>query len=397
MWRQLLRSPLVRFSFISLFVMAIVAAVLSVVLIIGLRQSAKEYSSFAPLANLLGQQQRLTILVVASSFLVLYLSLVSVVRRGWIIMDSQKRRLEQKDQEVKAVAELSAKTLTEKAALEEGVQRQKERLARLSVAMTLAQGSPGPIELGRQMLGLVQQEIGAEYASLTLVNPDGSAGEHLDRFNGMQPFDASSDRARLTEAVLKNGKTQYLTEAPNAWRVGPAPMAAGMRSCIGLPLRSEGQTIGVLCFHSARPHAFDDDRLFLESFAGICAMPLQRERLLSRIEQAKEELETTFDAVPNAVVLIDENRQVLRANLAFSQLVNKPVQSVPGSSLCKLVHGKDEFLHRCPFEESMANTGQARTFREPYLGNISLSVRMYPVTSSPGEPRRYVAFLTVRN
>lgn len=396
MWRKLQRNPLVRFSFISFLVMAIFAAVLSAVLIIALRQSAEAYSSFAPLADLLDGQRRLTVLVVASSFLVLYLSLVSVVRRGWVIMDLQKRRLEQKDEEVKAAAELSAKALNEKASLEESVGRQKERLARLSVAMTLAQGSPGPIELGRQMLGLVQQEIGAEYASLTLVNPDGSAGEHLDRFNGIQPFDASSDRARLTEAVLKNGKTQYLTEAPNAWRVGPAPMVADMRSCIGLPLRSEGQTIGVLCFHSTRPRAFDDDRLFLESFAGICAMPLQRERLLSRIEQAKEELETTFDAVPNAVVLIDESKQVLRANLAFSQLVNKPVQSIPGASLCRLVHGKDEYLHRCPFEDSMASTGQARVFREPYLGDISLSVRMYPVASSPGAARRYVAFLTVK-
>ncbi len=360
--------------------------------------SLEIYQYYAPFARFIQDQQRLTTLVVTSGFILLYLSLVFVVTRGWLTINLQRRRLEQKDREVKAVVDLSVQVLNEKASLQEGIAHQKERLARLSVAMTLAQGSPGPIELGRELLGLVQQEVGAEYACLTLVNSDGTPGEHLDRFNGIQPFDVSYHRHDpLTETVLKNGQTQYLPDALAGGQAGPALVAIGMRSCIGIPLKAEGRAIGVLCFYSIRPNAFDEDRLFLESFAGICAIPLQRARLLFAIEQAKEELETTFDSVPNAVVLIDESKQVLRANSSFSHLVNKSLQAITGASLCSLVHGNDEFLHRCPLDDSMASTGQTKTFREPYLGSISLSVRMYPVASSSGAPRRYVAFFTARN
>lgn len=359
--------------------------------------SLEIYQYYAPFAKFIYRQQQVTILVVAAGFAFLYLSLVYVVARGWLTIKLQTRRLEQKDQEVKAVAELGVQALNEKARLEESVGRQKERLARLSVAMTLAQGSPGPIELGRELLGLVQQEVGAQYARLTLIGDGGTQDQHLDRFNGIQQFQVSGAFDPLTETILKSGKTQYMPDLLASGNVNPTLVATGMRSSIGLPLTAEGRAIGVLCFHSTRPDAFNEDRLFLESFAGICAIPLQRARLLSGIEQAKEELEATFDAVPSAVVLIDENKHILRANRAFSQLVNKQLQTIPGTSLCKLVHGHDEFLHRCPFDDSMASTGQTKTFREPFIGNISVSVQMHPVASSPGATRRYIAFLSAKS
>jgi len=326
----------------------------------------------------------------------MYGVLTIIARSIWSQAKRQRLLLEQKEAEVKKATEENLKILNEQTRLQEGVEHQKERLAHLGLAMTMAQGTPGAIEMGKQLLGLIQKEVGAEYASLTLVNPDGTLGERLDLFQGMAAFPVTSRAGGITEAVLTTGKTQYITNSWEDTRSNPALVAAGIRSYLGLSMRSEGQLIGIMFFHSTKPDAFREDKLFLESFANICAIPLQRARLLLQVEQAKEELEATFDAIPTYVVLIDDNKQVLRANEAFARLVGQPVFRVVGISICTLIHGKDERLHRCPIENSISGAeGEVVAFREPHLANAQLHVRTYHVASSPDKPRRYVQFYSV--
>lgn len=326
----------------------------------------------------------------------LYSAMTSAAYYTWKQVQRKEMLLGQRDLEASAAAELNVRVLNERAQLVQGVERQKERLAYLSLAMTLAEGSPGVMEMGRQLLGLIQQEVGAQFASLTLVAPDGTLGQRLDRFDGMEPFSVSSHSGGLAEAVLQTGKTQYIPDTAIDERANPELIAAGIRSYIAIAMKSDGRAIGILFFHSTHPHAFEEDKLFLESFARICAVPLQRAMLLSQIERAKEELETTFDALPEGVVMIDDNRGVLRANKSFARMVGKPMGSVVGANICRLMHGRDDLLHRCPLEDSIAEAnGVAKVFREPYLGNISLRVQTYVVPSSGDGPRRYVQFFSL--
>lgn len=354
------------------------------------------YEYYALYKELIQQQQKIVFGANLLGLLVLYGVLTVIARSVWAQTKRQRLLLEQKEAEVKKATEENLKILNEQTRLQEGVEHQKERLAHLGLAMTIAQGTPGAIEMGKQLLGLIQKEVGAEYASLTLINPDGTLGERLDLFHGMAAFPVTSRAGGITEAVLTTGKTQYITNSWEDTRSNPALVAAGIRSYLGISMRLEGQLIGIMFFHSTKPDAFREDKLFLESFANICAIPLQRARLLLQVEQAKEELEATFDAVPTYVVLIDDNKQVLRANAAFARLVGQPVFRVVGISICTLIHGKDERLHRCPIEKSISDTeGEVVAFREPHLANAQLQVRTYHVASSPDKPRRYVQFYSV--
>jgi len=353
------------------------------------------YESWAPFEQIIHQEQ--VVLFRAKLFGLIGLCIVLIGIAYYIWEQAKRKRLmvETKDREVKCATELNVKVLNEQARLLEGVEKQKERLSHLSLAMTLAQKTPGVLEMGRELLGLIQKEVGAHYSSLELIDSDGTMGQRMDISNGKLPAEGATHPGSSANSGLKLGKTLYVPDTEEDSCSSPALVASGIRSYIGLTMKLEGQLIGNIFFYSTKPDAFREDRLFLESFANICAIPLQRARLLSQVELAKEELEATFDAIPSGVALINEDKEVIRANEAFAQLVGKPIDRTIGASVCKLIHGRDERLHRCPLEASISNEkGESVAFYEPHLANVLVRVKTYTVRSSPEKPRRYVQFFT---
>ncbi|MBI4288162.1 MAG: GAF domain-containing protein [Chloroflexi bacterium] len=354
------------------------------------------YEQYGPFEELIQSQQRVVFGANMIGLVILYSTLLVIAFNTFRRMRRQELILAQREQEAKSAAQLNVTMLNERAKIIEDGERQKGRLADLTLALALAEGSPGPIEMGRELLSLVQKEVGAEFATLTLVEPDGRLGQRVDKFQNMAPFHVLAHPGGLCEAIIKTGRSQYITDTLGNPRANPALVAAGIRSYIGLAIRAEDKLEGILFFHSTRPDAFAEDKSFLESFASICAMPLQRSRLLSYIENAKQELEAVFDAIPSGVVLMDEDRHVLRANRAFARLVSLPVEKVIGPTVCKLLHGKDERLHRCPLDRAfVGSTNEVIAFKEPHLGNIMLSVRTYTTEDSSKQPHRFVMFFSV--
>ncbi|MBI4287607.1 MAG: GAF domain-containing protein [Chloroflexi bacterium] len=357
---------------------------------------AEIYLFYAPYGAAIDRQQRIIFGASLTGLLALYAAALGIAihRRQ---LQQQRLAVAQKEQEVKSSLELNLKVLSQRDRLAEDTERHRRRLADLSLALTLADGSPGPLELGRELLGVVQQEVEADYASLALVGPDGALGKQLEAFlQRTKSFPTSSLSDGLADAIIRTGRTQYVADASKVAEFDRSLVAAGVRSYLGIAIRAEDEVVGILSFLSTKPDAFSEDRHFLQSFASICAVPLQRAKLLSLMENAKQELESTFDAVPDAVALIDEDRRVLRSNQAFARLVGMRVERVAGANVCRLLHGNDSLLHRCPFDKSLAS-GQPDVvaFREPHLGNISLKVGIYPVSTPPEQRRRFVQIFRV--
>ena len=57
----------------------------------------------------------------------------------------------------------------------------------------------------------------------------------------------------------------------------------------------------------------------------------------------------TFDAMRDAVSLLDAEGRVLRCNTAMSDLLGKSWEEIIGSHCCELLHGKHEHTNRCPY------------------------------------------------
>lgn len=142
--------------------------------------------------------------------------------------------------------------------------------------IALASRAPGPLEMVEQFLRILTDELGVEFAALYLVKPDGTLGERLQRSRGKEPTTASPRPGGMAEQILKTGQGQYVADTQSDPRANPALVQAGVRSYIGLPLKAEGQTAGILFLHSTFPDAFRGQEERLQSIAGIMAVPLLR-------------------------------------------------------------------------------------------------------------------------
>ena len=52
--------------------------------------------------------------------------------------------------------------------------------------------------------------------------------------------------------------------------------------------------------------------------------------LFHKVEAAKREWEVAFDAIEDAIYIVDEDSRILRANLAFAQLLGMDIGDLIG-------------------------------------------------------------------
>lgn len=189
-------------------------------------------------------------------------------------LDAMTERVQHRDQQIRATAELNLKAFNERVQfLEEATQRGK-RLSQLSRMIALAFQRQAPLEMAKEFLQLIQEEVPAEYASLTLVNPNGTLGERAESFGGIVPFALAARSGGMAEQVLRTGQSQYVSDTWTDPQANPALVQAGLRSYVGLPIKADGRLAGILFLHSTQPDAFQKEREFLESIAGVLALIL---------------------------------------------------------------------------------------------------------------------------
>jgi PAS domain S-box-containing protein len=101
-------------------------------------------------------------------------------------------------------------------------------------------------------------------------------------------------------------------------------------------------------------------------------------RTMSSLKAATRDWERTFDTVPDAVFLIDQNYGVFRLNLAASRLVDLPFTQAIGRKCYELIHDLDHAPAHCLHKETLASGRIARAeFDEMIPG------RVIEITSSP--------------
>lgn len=74
----------------------------------------------------------------------------------------------------------------------------------------------------------------------------------------------------------------------------------------------------------------------------------ERRELQQAILTAAREWRTTFDAIHDAVCLLNERCEILRCNRAMTEYVGKSFVEILGRSCCALVHGSPEPVENCP-------------------------------------------------
>jgi PAS domain S-box-containing protein len=75
----------------------------------------------------------------------------------------------------------------------------------------------------------------------------------------------------------------------------------------------------------------------------------ERRRLEDAASAAGRQWRATFDAMREAIFLLDREGRILRCNKALRDLVKKPFQDIIGHPCHEIVHGAPPFIAGCPF------------------------------------------------
>jgi two-component system NtrC family sensor kinase len=112
-----------------------------------------------------------------------------------------------------------------------------------------------------------------------------------------------------------------------------------------VPLRSHGAVIGTLIITDPREGAFvSEDVRLLSTLATHAAVVIANARFFEMVRRAKEQWETTFDALSEGIAVVDDEGRVRRANRALAGLLGMPLQNMVGTPLGEALLGKPNVL-----------------------------------------------------
>ncbi len=116
------------------------------------------------------------------------------------------------------------------------------------------------------------------------------------------------------------------------------PGIEALRAAVA-PLRAQGVTAGAIAAVDA-PGSFGPDALrLLSTVATHAAVALTNARFFDLLRAAKEQWESTFDALADGMAVVDETGRIRRANRALAGILARPLTSVIGSNLAQELLG----------------------------------------------------------
>jgi two-component system, cell cycle sensor histidine kinase and response regulator CckA len=102
--------------------------------------------------------------------------------------------------------------------------------------------------------------------------------------------------------------------------------------------------------------------------------------------------QVTFDAIKDALCLIDTNGKILQCNKAMSKLLNKPMTEIIGRTCWELVHGTPKPFEGCPVVQ-MKKSLKRETLKLP-VKDRWLEITADPVFDESGNLSGAVHILT---
>lgn len=154
-------------------------------------------------------------------------------------------------------------------------------------------------------------------------------------------------------------------------------------------LVSMAHLIGAALRHrpmEARQQPVDEDR-FGHRLGNCIPTTLEDDR-----HQATDTWSATFDAINDAVALIDPEGRILKANKAMAALSGKPMRELIGHFCFNVVHGTSEPIPGCPHQT--AKQTQRRESLDMHMGERYYQVTVDPILDESGRMSAGVHIIT---
>lgn len=191
------------------------------------------------------------------------------------------------------------------------------------------------------------------------------------RFDPSKPFftEGGSFWTNSSTGLLASTTTEdRLTTTRNTCQ------AEGYESVALIPIRDDGETLGLLQLNDTRPGCFDEETIgFLEGLGKVIGESLGRG---SRGREALEELELvreTLRSAPIPSLIIDpDDMIILDASYSAARMMGVPLEELRGRSCYEALKGHDsvcdDYGEECPLMQMLERRGQASTAVNPLAG-----------------------------
>lgn len=302
------------------------------------------------------------------------------------LMVEVKRR----EQEIKGLTGFTSTILNERVLLLQEAMQNEKKLSSLYRGISHAFQSSDPAQAGGELLPLIAEITGANMLSIALIGSDKKVIKNINFFKGMGPLEMTSRTGGHREEILRTLRPINIPSLAKCSNIRAELLSAGIKSSAIYPLIVDGRVYAILFLHSLEENAFEGQEEALASFADLCAIPLKQSILYQEIEKSREEWEAMVRDMRAGVVLVNGEKDIIRANRAFSQMIKKPLDELAGKKVCELAFGQHGPAPDCPVEKAMASGKRTITVIDnPYLGIKKLEIISFPVNTR-GETSRFL-------
>jgi PAS domain S-box-containing protein len=251
----------------------------------------------------------------------------------------------------------NARLLEEAAAARRRAERAAAREATLNRVGALLYSSLEPSEVVSTATRALRAVLGAHCATFLTPTADGSAVRvvHEDRRASGGMFEeriVPVDHLPRFVDRLRAGETVVANDTAGSGGLGPASdilVLSGDRAVIHAPILEGGSLVGILYVGDSQRRAWEAEEVALaRGVAEQVGVALRQAELFHIVARSREEWEQTFDAMADAVALVDGGDRLRRANRAFWRLFDADEQAL-GRPLAELFHGPSaEGAGACP-------------------------------------------------
>jgi len=153
-----------------------------------------------------------------------------------------------------------------------------------------------------------------------------------------------------------------------------------LRSTLVSPLTVNGRFRGVICIEETDRTRFwtDDEVLLVESVGAQLATGIAQAELFQIVAGAKNEWETTFDAMSDGVFIFGPDGMLIRVNKAGATMDNESPQSILGRKCCEILRADSDALE-CVVERSLRQAECVNLEIVPYKLKRPVLVTVEPI------------------
>jgi PAS domain S-box-containing protein len=177
-------------------------------------------------------------------------------------------------------------------------------------------------------------------------------------------------RKTLTSYVIRTGEAQLvdkvrekeLTDLGEIELVG-----APSESWLGVPLKHEGNTIGVFAVQSYSKDVVytESDAALLEFASDQIALAIERRRHQDNLRATQERQRRVFESSPDPMIVVDKNALIVDFNSAFVEAFNVDPKLVPGEKIYR-------FINRVHWRQAIKDFAQ--TWEQGYRKNMEYQI-----------------------